>query len=118
MVEAVAVTVAVAGAVTNPIHPQLIKFVPKYADLVLLKSNLVAPPCLTPARKAFQGGGLFINWRWGLLESLHVLAQAKIQTFSRSVQPGSGKPRYTEARTSWELIDCWASQPSLASEAK
>ena len=59
MVVAVAVAVAVAAAVANPIHPQLIKFVPKYADFGPFKSNLVAPPCLTPARKAFQGGGLF-----------------------------------------------------------
>ena len=61
MVVAVAVAVAVAGAVVNPIHPQLIKFVPKYADFVPFKSNLVAPPCLTPARKAFQGGDYLLT---------------------------------------------------------
>ena len=66
MVVAVAVAVAVARAVVNPIQPQLIKFVQKYADFKPFKGNLVAPPCLTPVRKAFQGGGLFINWRWGL----------------------------------------------------
>ena len=59
MVVAVAVAVAVAGAVANPIHPQLIKFVLKYADFVPFKSNLVAPPCLTPARKAFKGGTIY-----------------------------------------------------------
>ena len=32
MVVAFAVAVAVAGAVVNPINPQFIKFVPKYAD--------------------------------------------------------------------------------------
>ena len=61
MVVAVAVAVAVAGAVENPIHPQLIKFVPKYTDFGSFKSNLVAPPCLTPARKAFQGGDYLLT---------------------------------------------------------
>ena len=59
MVAAVAVAVAVAGAVANPMHPQLIKIVPKHADVEPFKSNLVAPPCLTPARKAFQGGAIY-----------------------------------------------------------
>ena len=56
MVVAVAVAVAVAVVVANPIQPQLIKFVSKYADFEQVKSKLVAPPCLTPARRAFQGG--------------------------------------------------------------
>ena len=57
MVVAVAVAVAVAGTVANPIHPQLIKFVPKYADFRTIQkqfssSTLIDPSAEGPSRGA------------------------------------------------------------------
>ena len=49
MVVAVAVAIAVAGDVANPIHPQIIKFVPKYVEVEPFKSNLVAAAVEPPS---------------------------------------------------------------------
>ena len=56
VVVAAAVAVAVAGAVANPIHPQLIKFVKKYTGFVTFKKQFSSTTLFDPRAQGLPRG--------------------------------------------------------------